>query len=167
MANNLTFKIGDKAVYPAHGVGKIESIETKEISGSKISFYVMKILDSDMTIMIPTKNIVSVGLREIIKKNKLPKVFKILNDKTISIDIQTWNRRYREYMKKIKTGSVYEIAEVLRDLLVLKQEKVLSFGERKMLETAKSLLKKEISISKNVAEKEVETELKGIFKTYN
>jgi len=154
-----SFHIGDTAVYPAHGVGQIESIQTKEIAGNKMSFYVLKILDSDMTIMIPTDNLDSVGLRQIISKEKVKDVYKILKRKDVSLDMQTWNRRYREYMKKIKTGSIYEIAEVLRDLHLLQVDKTLSFGEKKMLDTAKSLVKKELSIAKKTTEAAIEKEL--------
>ena len=117
------FKLGDKAVYPAHGVGVIERIENKEISGTIFSFYVMRILDSDMTIMVPTGNVQNVGLRRLITGDKVDKVYKIFQKKDVVIDTSTWNRRYRDYMEKIKTGSVFEIAEVMRDLYVLKKTK--------------------------------------------
>jgi CarD family transcriptional regulator len=157
------FKSGDLAVYPAHGVGIIERIESKEISGCRQDFYVMRILDNNMIIMIPTQNVNNVGLREIIGQNEVPKLYSILQKRDVVIDNQTWNRRYREYMDKIKTGSVYEVAEVYRDLLILKVEKDLSFGERKMLDTARSLLVKEISLAKKVEEKQIEKDLDSIF----
>lgn len=157
------FKSGDLAVYPAHGVGVIERVESKEISGCRQDFYVMRILDNDMIIMIPTQNVNNVGLREIIGQNEVPKLYSILKKRDVVIDNQTWNRRYREYMDKIKTGSVYEVAEVYRDLLILKVEKDLSFGERKMLDTARSLLVKEISLAKKVEEKQIEKDLDSIF----
>ncbi len=157
------FKVGDLAVYPAHGVGVIERIETQEISGSSQDFYVMRILDNGMIIMIPIRNVGSVGLREIIQKKEVPKLYSILKKRDVPIDNQTWNRRYREYMDKIKTGSVYEVAEVYRDLLMLKLEKELSFGERKMLDTAKNLLVKEISLAKQVEESQIEKDLEKIF----
>ena len=159
----LSFKIGDKAVYPAHGVGEIMSIDKKTNSNNQISFYVMRILGSDMTIMVPVANVEQVGLRCIIPPRQVDKVYEILKQKNVSIDMSTWNRRYREYMKKIKTGSVFEIAEVLRDLYLLKNDKVLSFGEKKLLDTAKNLLIKEISISKRRSEVAVEKDLKQIF----
>ena len=157
------FKVGDLAVYPAHGVGLIERIETQEISGCKQDFYVMRILDNDMIIMIPTNNVENVGLREIIERTEVPKLYSILKKRDVTIDNQTWNRRYREYMDKIKTGSVFEVAEVYRDLLILKVEKDLSFGERKMLDTARNLLVKEISLAKKVGEEQVEKDLDKIF----
>ena len=156
------FEIGDKAVYPGHGVGVIEKIENREISGSNKSFYVMRILDNGMTIMIPTDNANGVGLREVIPEFMVPKVFQILKEKDVSTYNQTWNRRYREYMEKINTGSIFEIAEVLRDLNILKSEKELSFGERKILDTAKNLLVKEIAVAKQTQENEIVQELRTI-----
>jgi CarD family transcriptional regulator len=157
------FKVGDLAVYPAHGVGVIERVESREVSGSSQDFYVMRILENDMIIMIPIKNVNNVGLREIIGRKEVPKLYSILRKRDVMIENQTWNRRYREYMEKIKTGSVYEVAEVYRDLLMLKSEKDLSFGERKMLDTARTLLVKEISLAKKVAEAQIERDLERIF----
>ena len=159
------FKIGDKAVYPAHGVGIIEDIKCRVISGAKRTFYVLRIVDKEMTIMIPTDNVQSVGLREIIDKKEVPKVFRILAERNVGIDCQTWNRRYREYMEKIKSGSVFEVAEVLRDLVLLKCDKDLSFGERQMLDLAQNLLVKELSIAKNMAEEKMRLRLQSIFAT--
>jgi CarD family transcriptional regulator len=157
------FKVNDLAVYPAHGVGRIERIESQEISGCRQDFYVMRILDNSMIIMIPTKNVNNVGLREIIGQTEVPRLYSILRRRDAPIDNQTWNRRYREYMEKIKTGSVFEVAEVYRDLLMLKLEKELSFGERKMLDTARNLLVKEISLARNVGEEQVEQDLDQMF----
>lgn len=160
---DLPFKVGDMAVYPAHGVGEVTSIEAREISGSKQTFYVLQILDNGMKIMVPTSNVNAVGLREIISEQEVKAVYDILKERDVVIDNQTWNRRYREYMDKIKTGSVYEIAEVYRDLSLLKDEKELSFGERKMLDTAKNLLIKELAFAEDCSEYEIEEELEDIF----
>lgn len=157
------FKVGELAVYPAHGVGRIEAIESKEVSGDKQSFYIMRILDNDMIIMIPTCNTESVGLRGIIDRKEVSKIYAILKEKEITIETQNWNRRYREYTEKIKTGSVFEIAMVLRDLYLLKKVKELSFGERKLLDTAQGLLVKEISVAKDETESKIETEILSIF----
>ncbi len=159
----LKFKIGDKAVYPAHGVGVVERIETKEISGAILSFYVIRILDSDVTVMIPITNVQNVGLRELIPPEKVNQVYRIFEKKDVVIDSTTWNRRYREYMEKIKTGSVFEIAEVMRDLYILKKTKTLSFGERKMLDTARNLLVKELALAKLVSEDEIEKNILKYF----
>ncbi|MFZ3231659.1 MAG: CarD family transcriptional regulator [Pseudobdellovibrio sp.] len=158
------FKVGDHAVYPGHGVGRISSIEYKEILGTKHEFYSVQILETGMKIMIPATNIKSVGLRHLISKEEAQKVVDILKDKNVKIDTQTWNRRYRDYMEKIKTGSVYEIAEVLRDLYVLKVDKELSFGEKKMLDTAKNLLLKELNLAPDVNNVvNSDAEIKAIF----
>jgi CarD family transcriptional regulator len=156
------FKVGDLAVYPAHGVGRIECIESKDIAGKKQDFYIMRILENDMKIMIPIQNAEAVGLRQLIDHAELPKVYEILQTKKISVDGATWNRRYREYMEKIKTGSIYELAEVLRDLCVLREDKDLSFGERKMLDTARNLLIREISIAKGVTAEQAEKDIHQI-----
>jgi len=160
---SLSFRVGDKAVYPAHGVAEVTGIETKEIGGSKTSFYILRILENGMRIMVPTKNVGTVGLRAVVKKAEVKEVYDILKSREVSVDSQTWNRRYREYMEKIKTGSVYEVAEVLRDLSLLKNDKELSFGERKMLDTARSLLVKELAIAKNTKEEKIDRELAEIF----
>ncbi len=157
------FDIGDMAVYPAHGVGVIESIENRQVGDSNQSFYVMKILDNNMVIMIPTATSNNVGLRNIISSDEVEKVFYILKEKDVEIGTQTWNRRYREYMEKIKTGSVFEVAAVLRDLYLLQEDKDLSYGERKMMDTAKNLLVKEVSIANQVDELQVEKDIEGIF----
>ena len=157
------FDIGDKAVYPGHGVGVIEAIESKTISGREQLFYILRIVDDGMTIMIPTGNIDVVGLREVIPPVEIPRVFRILKERRVSLDNQTWNRRYREYMIKINTGSIFSIAEVLRDLQVLKMGKNLSFGERKILDTAKNLLVKELAVARDVKESDVLMEIKKIF----
>ena len=114
--------------------------------GEKMEFLVISILDTGMNVLVPVTNIGNVGLRPVIKPVG-----------------STWNRRYREYMEKIKSGSVFEIAEVLRDLIVLKGDKDLSFGERKMLDTAKNLLIKELALAKGVNEKKIEAEILKIF----
>jgi len=161
------FKVGDLAVYPAQGVGVIEAIEQKEVMGYKQNFYVIRILSNGMKIMVPTESAASVGLRSIIPPEEIPKIYAVLRNRNVTIDRQTWNKRYREYLEKIKTGSVYEIAAVLRDLFILKSDKNLSFGERKMMDTAKNLLVKEISLATKSEEKKVEQALQAIFAVHN
>jgi CarD family transcriptional regulator len=159
----IMFKVGEKVVYPAHGVGQIESIRTHVISGTEKKFYMLRILETDMKIMIPVDNVESVGLRKVIDRAMVSKVYKVLRQKKVETDQQTWNRRYREYTEKIKTGSILEIAKVLRDLFVLKADKELSFGERKMLDTARNLLVKELSIARSHSEEKIMEELRHIF----
>lgn len=158
--NGTEFNVGDKAVYPAHGVGVIEGIEKKVISGTEQTFYIMRILQNGMTILIPKGNVENVGLRQVIGEKEVKKIYEILGQKDLPRDNhQTWNRRYREYTEKLRTGSVYDIAEVLRVLFRLKRKKELSFGEKKILDTAQNLLVKEISIARNMREEHVQAEL--------
>ena len=159
----VEFKVGDNAVYPSHGVGQICAIETKEYFGIQTTFYTIRILETGAKIMVPKNNAKAAGLRPIISSTQADEVFGILKKTDIKIDNQTWNRRYREYMEKIKTGSIFEIAEVLRDLFLLKVDKELSFGERKLLDQARSLLIKELSLSQRSTEQLVEDEIKKIF----
>lgn len=156
------FTVGDLAVYPAHGVGRIEAVESRSIGGDKQNFYIMRILENNMVIMIPTRNVSSVGLRELIAENDVQNIYNILGEKDNGQDNQTWNRRYRDYMEKIKTGSLYEVAGVFRDLYLLKSTKDLSFGERKLLDTAQTLLLKELSIAKSTSEEVILSEIESL-----
>jgi len=159
------FQVGDLAVYPAHGVGLIEAIESKTINGKEHIFYIMKVLENSMVIMIPTRNVEQVGLRDIIDKKDIPKVYDVMKNKTEESPgrHQTWNRRYREYMDKIKTGSLYDVAEVFRDLSLLKFTKDLSFGERKLYDTAQLLLVSELSTARNTNEETIISEIESFF----
>lgn len=159
MAKKLEFKEGDKVVYPAHGVGVVDSVKLRKVSGSEQKFYNITISDSGMKIMVPVAQAETVGLRRVVDSSVVDEVYTILKQKNVAVDTQTWNRRYREYSQKIKTGSVLEIARVIRDLSVLKGDKELSFGERRMLDTAQGLLVKEISIAKSSSETVVKAEL--------
>ena len=107
--------------------------------------------------MVPVSNANAVGLRQVISEQEIREIFDILKERTIGFDTQTWNRRYRGFMDKIKTGSIYDVAEVLRDLYRLKANKQLSFGERRMLDTARSLIVKEIAIAREQTEEQVKT----------
>jgi CarD family transcriptional regulator len=157
------FAVGDKAVYPVHGVAEIVGVESRDIGGSTTNVYILKVLDTGMKIIVPTTNAGSVGLRDLITSKEVKEVYSILKARDIPRDTQTWNRRYREYMEKIKTGSVFEIAEVMRDLSVLRKTKELSFGERKMLDNARGLLTKELALAKNVTEDKIAEEINAIF----
>jgi CarD family transcriptional regulator len=157
------FQVGDKAVYPVHGVAEVVALENRDIGGNATSVYILKILETGLKIMVPTINAGAVGLRELIPAKQVKEVYAILKSRDVPRDTQTWNRRYREYMEKIKTGSVFEIAEVLRDLCVLRGSKDLSFGERRMLDTARNLLVKEIALAKGASEDKVAAEIDAIF----
>ena len=161
---NREFQVGDLAVYPAHGVGEIQAIESRVVNGEKHEFYIMKVLENGMVIMIPISNVESVGLRDIIPKKDVSKIYDVMKSRKDGLpDNQTWNRRYREYMDKIKTGSLYDVAEVFRDLFLLKLTKDLSFGERKLYDTAQVLLVKELSTAKNTDEDTIISEIESLF----
>lgn len=159
-----TFKIGDKAVYRNHGVAIITGIETIEMYGSLQNVYVLEVMDSkNRRVLIPVDKVNSVGLRSLISQEEVDEVYDILRERPGKFDQQTWNRRQRKYTEKLATGSVYDVAEVLRDLYLLKFDKTLSFGEKRMLDHAQQLLVKELAMAKDMVEQQVELELEQIF----
>ncbi len=158
------FKVGDMAVYPTQGVGVIEAIEAKEFSGEKHRFYILRIVDSDMTIMVPIDNADQVGLRTLIAKDRVSSVFDILEEKSANGQaVASWSRRQREYNEKIKSGDLFEVAQVLRELYLIKEGKELSYGEKKVLELARKLLVKEIALAQGAAEEQVVERVESIF----
>lgn len=157
------FQVGEKAVYPGYGVAEITGVEDREISGMSQRFYVLRVLGKDMTLMVPKSNAKSVGLRNIIDASEADEVYEVLRKRGEKISTATWNRRYREYMEKIRSGSLVEISSVLRDLCLLRADKELSYGEKNMLETARALVVQELALAKGKEEPEVETELEAIF----
>lgn len=159
----MDLKVGDMVVYPAQGVARVEGLEEKVIGDVPMRFFVLRVLDSDKKIMVPEKKIAEVDIRRVISEEEVDEVFDILRDRNVSFDHGTWNRRYRAYVEKIKTGSIFEIAEVLRDLNLIKVDKNLSFGERKMLDTARRLLIQELSVAMDSTEEAVERELESVF----
>ncbi|MBN2802595.1 MAG: CarD family transcriptional regulator [Deltaproteobacteria bacterium] len=163
MADAINFKIGDNAVYPAHGVGEIVDIQLKKLGGKEREFYIMKVLENGMKIMVPVETASNAGLRSIISENEANEVFEILKSKDVAVTTQPWNRRYREYMDMLKSGSSYEVAKVLRDLYRLKFGKELSFGERRLLDTASTLLIVELSLALKVKEVEIKERVDAIF----
>ncbi|MGI5875660.1 MAG: CarD family transcriptional regulator [Dethiobacteria bacterium] len=156
------FNIGDKVVYPMHGAGIIEAIEEKEILGAKKKYYVMVMPVGEMKVMVPMDNVEKVGLREVIEKGSVSKVFKILEGPA-ELTSTNWNRRYRSNMDKIKTGNIFKVAEVVRSLLLREQEKGLSTGERKMLESAKQILMSELLMVQGVNAVEMKSSLEKLF----
>jgi CarD family transcriptional regulator len=149
------YNVGDRIVYPMHGAGIIESIEEKEILGNKQSYYVVRIPVGDMKVMIPTKNVNGIGIREVISEQDADRVFSVLG-KESSCSTSNWNKRYRENMVKIKSGNIYEVADVVRSLMLREREKGLSTGERKMLNSAKQILISELVLAKNMNAVEIE-----------
>jgi len=156
------FSEGDLAVYPAHGVGVIKKIETQSVGGADRTFYVLEIIGSKMLIMVPTAS-ASCGLRALLPPDRVDEVIGILEDRSICLEGLTWNRRYREYMDKIKTGSLFEVAAVLRDLFLLSIDKDLSYGEKKMFDTAKNLVVTELSLVQREDENAVAQRIERIF----
>lgn len=150
------FSVGDKIVYPMHGAGVIESIEEREILGQKQDYYVMKMPVGDMKVMIPTHNVEGIGIREVIESCDVDKVYEILQDQSVNVT-NNWNKRYRENMTKIKSGNIYEVADVVRILMLRDREKGLSTGERKMLNSARQILVSELVLAEDTNQTEIET----------
>ncbi len=143
------YKQGDKLVYPMHGVGIIEAIEKKEVLGQKLEFYIMTIINNGMKVMIPVKNADQVGLRPIISKNEVKKVLTIISQGETERE-DDWKLRYQNNIDKIKSGSIYEVSKVARDLYRRGREKELSIMERKLYENAYNLLIHEIALAKSI-----------------
>ncbi|MEK6776214.1 MAG: CarD family transcriptional regulator [bacterium] len=149
------YKIGNTVVYPSHGLGVIEAIEEKSLMGMKQKFYILKIMEKGTRIMIPCNNAEKVGLREVIQSDDVRKVVKVLKEKPKAI-LPNWNKRYRESVEKIKSGSIYEVAAVFRNLSLLSKDKELSFGEKKMLCETRHLISSEISQAKGISEQQAD-----------
>jgi len=158
------FKIGDMAVYPTQGVGVIETIEAREFGGERQEFYILRIVDSDMKIMVPITNAELVGLRCLISRDRVSSVFDILGEKENDDQaVASWSRRQRDYNEKIKSGDLLEVAKVLRDLYLIKEGKELSYGEKKVLELARKLLVKEIALAEGAKEEQIVERVENIF----
>ncbi len=155
------FDLGDHVVCPGHGVGQVCSIDTKELNGEQKSFYIIKVVTNGMKVMIPVDS--KEGVRALIPSTDISGVFELLENQNVKVDMSTWNRRHREYTLKVKTGSLLEIADVLRQLLLLKMTKKLSFGERKMLDQCKELLVKEISLSSGAPEGSISEKIDSLY----
>ena len=156
------FNVGDKVVYPMHGAGIIEAIEEREILGERQQYYVMRLPMGEMKVMIPTRNVDGVGLRGIVDDADVAKVFEILRGEKTSMS-PNWNRRYRANLEKIKSGDIFEVAEVVRNLMLRDREKGLSTGERKMLENARQILISELVLAKAIDEVEAKQLLDEMF----
>ncbi|NPV71741.1 MAG: CarD family transcriptional regulator [Firmicutes bacterium] len=146
------FSVGDKVVYPMHGAGVIEAIEEREVLGQKQEYYIMRLPVGDMKVMIPISSVDNVGLRQVIQETEVDKVFDVLKASRTKMS-SNWNRRYRANLEKIKSGNIYEVAEVVRNLVLRDREKGLSTGERKMLDSARQILVSELVLAKGIEEK--------------
>ena len=148
------FNVGDKIVYPMHGAGTIDAIEEKDILGQKQAYYILK-MPGEVKVMVPTQKAEEVGVRSIINKESADKVFGIL-EKDETIMDKNWNKRYRDNMEKMKSGDIYQIADVVRNLSFKQKEKGLSTGEKKMLNNAKQILVSELVLAEHATQEEVE-----------
>jgi CarD family transcriptional regulator len=149
------FRIGDKVVYPMHGAGIIEGVEEKEILGEKRKYFILRLPLKNMKVMLPVDNVETIGLREIIQDDAIDEVFSVLREEGVELQ-QNWNRRYRNNMEKVKSGDIFEVAMVVRDLIHMEREKGLSTGERKMLNNTKQILISEIVLVMEQDEKAIE-----------
>ena len=159
----VAFKVGDKAVHPSHGVGEVTAIEQRDIGGAKQMFYVLKILDNGMKVMVPTSAAQQVGLRVIMSDKEASAILTTMKAREVAVDVQPWSRRFRVYTEMIKSGAPGEVAKVLRDMNRLKFDKDLSFGERRLLDQAKSLLLKELAFATKKSEADMAEEIRKIF----
>jgi len=158
------FKVGETVVYPARGVADIVAVEDKDIGGRRQSFYVLRVHDTEQKILVPVNNAAQIGLRRPISEAQVREIFRILKVTDVPLDTQTWNRRYRGFVEKLATGSVFAVAEVLRDLSRVKIVKDgLSFSERQMLERARGLIVKEIAVARAKPEDVVRQQIEAIF----
>ncbi|MBE3519792.1 MAG: CarD family transcriptional regulator [Firmicutes bacterium] len=155
------FKVGDRVVYPMHGAGVVESIEEREVLGQVHKYYVLRLSFGDMKVMVPVDSADEVGLRKVISDAEVNAVLEVLKAECTAMS-PNWNRRYRSNLEKIKSGSIYEVADVVRNLTMRDKEKGLSTGERKMLDSAKEILISELTLVKGWKREEAETVLQQI-----
>ena len=148
------YNVGDKGVYPMHGAGVIDAIEEKEILGEKQSYYILK-MPGEVKVMVPILTAEEHGIRNVIDKAEAEKVINVLEQDETEME-KNWNKRYRENMDKMKSGNIYEIADVVRNLSFKQKEKGLSTGEKKMLHNAKQILVSELVLAEHATQDEVE-----------
>ena len=157
----IEFELGDNVVYPHHGAGQVQAKEIKEVFGERREYLTIKILHNDMTVMVPTENAALAGLRRVIDEETVEKVLNVLRD-DVSDMPKNWNRRFKHNRDKIKTGDIYELAEVVRNLALRENEKGLSSGEKQMYTRAKKILASELMYALDKNETEAEEYLDGL-----
>ncbi|OLB21387.1 MAG: CarD family transcriptional regulator [Acidobacteriales bacterium 13_2_20CM_55_8] len=155
ISSDGSFHIGDKVVYPNHGVGIIEQISSRTIGASVEKFYLLKIKASSLKVMVPFHNVASVGLRRVVRNGEIQKILDFLTDGECENNAD-WKYRFKENSERMRTGSLLEVAAVLKGLLLLNTSKPLSFREKKMLERARYLLVSELAMAKNCEELQIE-----------
>jgi CarD family transcriptional regulator len=163
MQPDVVFQVGDKAVYPAQGVAEIISIEEKDIAGSRQRFYVMQVVNTNLKIMVPVSNSAAVGLRPVVSEAEVCEIFEVFREHASTFDSQTWNRRYRGFVDKIRAGSIFDLAEVLRDLSRVRMGRQLSFGEKRIFERASLLIIREIATARGQTDEQVKIEIETVF----
>jgi CarD family transcriptional regulator len=158
-----SFKTGDNAVHPSHGVGEVVAVEDRELGGKPNRCYVLKIVPTGLKVMVPVEAAERVGLRPVMAEREALEIIEILRAPEVAVDLQPWNRRFRAYTEMLKSGLPSEIAKVLRDMYRLKFDKDLSFGERRLLDQARNLLVQELALAKRVEPARIEGEIQEIF----
>jgi CarD family transcriptional regulator len=159
------FAVGELVVYPAQGVGMVEKIEEQEIGGVKTKLYIVRILSNNVTLMVPVSNAENVGLRSVYSKEQGEAILEFLQDRSdfTGYTGQNWNRRYREYSEKLKSNDLKDVAYVLKELYLISKDKELSFGERRLLEQAMSLISMELSYALNITQSEAKKKIESFF----
>jgi CarD family transcriptional regulator len=159
------FSVNELVVYPAQGVGQVERIEKQEIGGATAEFYIVRILSNRVTLMVPVANARNVGLRAVCSAEEARRVLESLEDRSgfTGYSGQNWNRRYREYSEKLKSGDLSEVAYVLKELILIGRDKDLSFGERRLLEQAMNLITMELSFALNTDQEQIKSQIEDIF----
>ncbi len=161
---NMNLQVGDKAVHPKQGLAEVTAIENREIGGTKDDFYILRILDNGARVMVPKSAAQAAGLRPVMSGKEADKVLETMRAREVAVDLQPWSRRFRAYTEMIKSGSPHEVAKVLRDMYRLKFDKDLSFGERRLLDQAKSLLMKELAAAKGLTEAALQAQVDEMFR---
>jgi CarD family transcriptional regulator len=155
-AETTALKRGEMIVYPAHGVGVIEGIEKIKTNGASTSFYTIRITESGMTIRVPAPNAPRIGIRPVITQNEVTKLLRVLKTKSKNTNVQNWHKRQKSYLDKIKSGSVFELAEILKELTTIQARKELSFGEQRMYENVRQLITLEVAESKGIGREQAD-----------
>jgi CarD family transcriptional regulator len=157
----MDFRVGEKVVYPNHGVGIIEEVSSRNVNGLPEEFYMLRIHANSSLVMVPTANVKNVGLRRIIKKNDIDGLYKLLQEDFFEPEAD-WKGRYKDHSEKMRTGSIFQVAEVLKNLVYLSYRKSLSFREKRMLDRAKQLIISEVATVRGLNEKSVEEQIDRI-----
>lgn len=158
------FAVGDKVVYPMHGAGIVKTIEQRERDGQNVDYLILTMLLGEMKVMVPVDSVDRVGLRSVIKTKEIDEVEEVLKDRPDNYNKNvTWNRRFNMYLEKMKSGNIFDVADVIRTLQVQENEKKLSTGERRLLGTARQILVSEVMLVKNAEQQTIEDWLNNFF----